>query len=267
MPCVNDFEKVDVRINKVLTQYRESPKFLHLLKTYLRQIEIVSQSVCDLPDKFDIDNAEGDQLTLLGKRLGFGRCHCICETQPTFGFECEGISSEYEIAGFCNEDVTWLNCESQGVGEICINSDETYRKFLKVRIYQILNLYDYENFEKCLNIFWGNDAKILDAGHSRIVVTPGRNLSDSEIALLQLYPRVLPIALGITCRFHFGDFEIFGFGEGWGGFCEEWEPDGLTISDGENLLLASDGVYLHTSSLTKDADWMCEYDVNPYSCA
>jgi hypothetical protein len=265
--CPADFELVEPRIDRVLTQYRESPKLLHLIRTYLRQLEQAEQAICDLPNYFDIEAAIGDQLTLIGKRMGWPRCHCVCDVQPVFGFECEGVPEEYPIAGFCDDTVTWVDCGEFGIGDICINDDELYRKFLKVRRYQMMALFDIENLNKAVQTFWGEQAMVLDAGHGRVVVAPGRDLTDVEIALLQLYPRVLPVTPGIEIRFHFGALPVFGFGEGWGGFCEPWEPDGLTIAtDNGDLLTTENDVEITTGPLTRDAVWMCEFDVNPYGC-
>lgn len=305
---------IEERIDKVLTQYRESPKLLHTLRTYMLQVVDVAQALCDVPSFFDIGTAVGDQLTLIGKRLGWPRCHCICDVSPVFGFACADEVQLRPIVGFCDENSSWANCET-GVSDICIDDDEIYRKFLQVRRYQFLNLYDLESLEDCLRILFGEDAGVMHAGQGRVVVTPGRTLTLSETNLLQLYARVLPIALGIKVTFHFGPRRVFGFGEGWGGFaeedhtataaseafrrtgkvfgfcgtpdddvggfCEEWEPDGLPIwtgaydGDGNPILLVDEyGNKIYTGALTEDsawlcrtsAPWMCEIDVRPYDC-
>ena len=54
---ISDFELVEPRRNRILTQYRESPKLLHLIRTYLRQAEIVAQLACEVPEKFDLNIA------------------------------------------------------------------------------------------------------------------------------------------------------------------------------------------------------------------
>lgn len=264
--CPTSDELVDERIDRILTQYRESPKLLHMIKTYLGAVAKTHLNVCDLPSFFDIENAIGDQLTIIGKRLGWPRCHCVCDAQPVFGFECEGVISSQPVAGFCDESVTWIDCGASGIGEVCISDDEIYRKFLKVRIYQMKALFDLDSLQTCLHIMWGEQALVLDSGFGRIVIAPGRNLSETEIALLQLYPRILPVALGIEVRFHFDTPRVFGFGEGWGGFCEPYVSQD-TIDDGNSShIVDENGVAIVTGPLTRDAPWMCEIDVKPYSC-
>lgn len=259
-------DSIEERIERILTQYRESPKLIHLLRTYLWQIEDVREHMEGMPLRFDLDTATGDQLTLIGKRLGWPRSHCVCDVQPVFGFECEGFASEYPIGGFCDESVTWEDCGAFGLGEITIADDDVYRKFLQVRRYQMTAQFDLASLQECVRIFWGDDAVVLDSGHGRVVICPGRDLTSVETALLQLYPRVLPVALGVAVRFHFDTPYVFGFGEGWGGFCEPWEENGLPLSDGVSNLVTEEGEEIFTGPLTRDAIWMCETDVNPYSC-
>lgn len=266
--CPTPDAMVEERIDRVLTQYRESPKLLFLLRTYLRAVAETALRVCDLPEKFDLDTAVGDQLTLLGKRLGWPRCHCICETQPVFGFDCTGVPSGYIQSGFCDDNVTWLECGPFGQSDICINDDEIYRRFLKARRYQVLALYDIESLTEAVRELFGPQAMVLDAGKGRVVIAPNRALTESEQALLQVYPRVLPVAPGIRIRFHFGQVQdIFGFGDGWAGFCI---PFGYQlVTDTGALLINEERQMVTTGSLSDitDPDWMCEVDVRPYDCA
>lgn len=296
---------IEERIDRVLTQYRESPKLQHVIRTYMLQIADVAQALCVVPDAFDLETATGDQLTLIGKRLGWPRCHCVCDVEPVFGFACDDRISLRPILGFC-EGAGWDSCVSSGISEICINDDDLYRRFLKVRRYQYLNLYDLGSLEESLEIFFGPDAGVMHGGQGRVVVAPGRDLTPAETSMLQLYARVLPIALGIRVTFHFGPLRVFGFGEGWGGFaeddldrtaasvafqrtgkvfgfcetpdndvggfCAEWAPDGLPLMTGEidadgNPVLITDesGNPLLTGPLTADSAWVCKTDA-PWMC-
>jgi hypothetical protein len=307
--CPTTEELVEERINRILTQYRESPKLLHLLRTYLGAVAQTALQVCDLPERFDLNTAVGDQLTLIGKRLGWPRCHCVCDISPVFGFECADEISLRPIVGFNCDDTyggvsSWAECAS-GISEICLNDDEIYRKFLQVRVYQHTARFDLASLEEALRIFFGPTAYVLYSGQGRVVVSPGRDLTDQEILLLQLYPRVMPLALGVEVRFHFGEQRVFGFGEGWGGFseesealtqaglgfqrtgkvfgfcddwggfCEDWKPDGLPIvTEQGKVLMTENNEPILTGPLTEDANWMCrvsapwmcEIDVQPYSC-
>lgn len=266
MTCVDESVLVEERIDHILTQYRESQKLLFLLRTYLTQAAKIYRGICDLPERFNLRTAIGDQLTLIGKRMGFPRCHCVCTTQPVFGFICSSAQlTEQEVVGFC-EGATWEACVDNGTATICITDDEMYRKLLIARSYQMQSRYSLQDLKSALREIYGETATVLDAGHGRIVLAPFRELNDLEIALLQLVPRVLPIAPGIRSRWHFGTRTVFGFGEGWGGFCEPYLSQPL-ISVGDGLVLGTENDdFIVASDLTQGADWMCEIDVKPYSC-
>lgn len=181
------------------------------------------------------------------------------------------LSLQRPVVGFCDDSATWIVCGVSGIGEISIADDEMYRKFLMVRRYQMLALYDLESLTEACRIFWGDTATVLDAGHGRVVIAPGRDLTQAETALLQLYPRVLPVAPGVRIRFHFGPTKVFGFGEGWGGFCEPpadpAEAEGvILITEIGAELVTETGEVLTTGPLNLDAPWMCEVDPHPYDC-
>lgn len=269
--CPADFELVDAELWRIITQYRESPRLIFLIRTYCRLIEESIQRVCDLPDKFDINSAVGDQLTILGKELGFPRCHCICTAQPVFGFECEDpAAEEYPITGFCDDQGTWAACGQVGFSEICINDDEIYRKFLKVRIYQMSAAFDMQSLQDCIDIFFGSTAVILDHKHGRVLIGIGRELSALERSLMPLVPRVLPLAPSIDVRFHFGSMPVFGFGDGFVGFCADASFEGVDIANElDEFLLTEDSEIISGFNLLSDGsfgEWACETNVHPYDC-
>lgn len=268
MICLSESELIEQQLDKILTQYRESPKLLHVIRAHLRLVTEVITNVCELPTFFDIDTAVGDQLTLIGKRLGWGRCHCICSVQPVFGFDCAATAEVLQpVVGFCVDGTSWADCGPFETAEVCITDDEIYRKFLKVRRYQILKLYDVESLNLAIRTFWGEQAFVATAKNRQVVIGPGRDLTPLELTVLQLYPRVLPIAPGIFTRFHFGPRQTFGFGEGWGGFCEPLLPDGTSLIDDSGISLVDEnGNEIITGALTKGAPWICPVDVKPYTC-
>jgi hypothetical protein len=266
MACVDPDVMVEDGINKVLTQYRESPKLLHLIRTYMRKVAEIHTAICDLPSHFDLQAAVGDQLTLIGKRMGFPRCHCVCDIQPVYGFACEGVPTDRPIIGPC-EVGSWEGCGEDGISEICIDDDEMYRKLLISRSFQMQSRYSLEDLTASLQVLYGEQAAVLDAGNGRVVLAPFRELSEAETAILQIVPRALPLAPGIVSRWHFGTFLVAGFGEGWGGPCEDWELDGLPlVAETGDILVTEDGDEIWTGPLTRGADLMCEIDPKPYSC-
>ncbi|MBY0252866.1 MAG: DUF2612 domain-containing protein [Methylobacterium organophilum] len=64
---------VSRELGRVTTPYREAERFLAYVRGVLEQVQAVTRAVSAIPTFFDIDNAVGEQLTLVGKRLGFRR--------------------------------------------------------------------------------------------------------------------------------------------------------------------------------------------------
>jgi len=229
-PCPAQGALVEGALSRIATEYREAERLKGYMSVVLGQIEDIARTVCAIPSFFDIDTAIGDQLTLIGKRIGFPRCHCVCDATPVIGFECNPPGL-IPIAGFC-EEATWAGCE--GISYLCISDDEAYRAHLVARRYQMLGLYDVESLEAALRAVWGASAWIPEARHGRVVVAPGRVLTTPETQRLLITLRAMPFAPGIGIAVHFGSAPILGFGQGWGGFCV--------------------------------GDWLCPVAIDPYDC-
>lgn len=225
---------VEDEIDRVLTQYRESPHLLGVIRADLAQIKGVIDALCGLPEHFDIATAIGDQLTIVGKRIGWPRCHCVCASPPIFGFPCEADNPNQPIVGFCDDGV-WGACRPSGTSTICLDDDEVYRAYLYVRCYQILALYEREHIEAAVRLLWGEAASVLSGGGARVCLAPGRALTAREEQELPLVFRVAPIPPGMSTYVLRGAAKYFGFGSGYGGFCDE-------------------------------AEWMCPVAVDPYAC-
>ena len=259
---------VEPRMARVLTQYRESPKLLHVIRSALIQVQEVVEVTDAIPSCFDLETAVGEQLTFIGKLLGWPRTHCVCNVQPVYGAACEGFVSAFPIAGPCDANATWAECDARGFAEVTLSDDDLYRKFLKVRIYQFMRRFDRDSLSAAVKTFWGDQAFVPDEGHGRVVVAPGRELTAQELAVVQLYPRVMPVALGIRVLFHFGTrFPLAGFGEGWGTPCELVGSGLQLLTEDDQPILSEAGEPILTDDLIDGAEILCPVDVRPYSCA
>lgn len=232
-----DTELIEQHLDLIATEYRESPKLLALARFFLTQLDEVRRVTASIPSYFDLDTAVGHQLTLIGKWLGWPRCHCVCDISPVFGFDCGTESPLFKVVGFCVPDSTWIDCHEIGSSEICLYDDEVYRGYLKARRYQMTGLYDIASLEAAVRHVWGPTAWVPAAGDGRVVLSPGRALLPDEVRQLPLAVRVQPVAPGIRIRLHLPVGRIFGFGEGWGGFCDD-----------------------------PPATWLCETDPYAYDC-
>lgn len=235
MECPEKAALIEERIDRILTQYRESPNLLGIIRHDLGEVADIIVQSCSLPSEFDIIDAVGDQLTLIGKRLGWPRCHCICVAVPVFGFSCGTTSPNKPVVGLCEGGV-WDNCSESGTGDICLDDDEVYRGYLLARRYQARQLWDIDSLQAASRHLWGLAATVVSMGGARVAIQPGRLLTPLEQLQLPVAFRVLPLAPGITPHISYEVGSIFGFGAGWGGLCE-------------------------------GANWLCPQEIDPYNCA
>ncbi|MCD1645237.1 DUF2612 domain-containing protein [Aurantimonas coralicida] len=215
---------VEERIDRVLTQYRESYKLLSLCRTYLEQVAELEDLAYRLIDYFDVDTAVGDQLTILGKALGWPRCHCRGQRRPVFGFACEDGECGppvIPVAGFCEAE--W-DCGGPDYVEFCFTDDEMYRRFLKARIVTLLGDYTRAGLTVASRELFGPLAVIYREDIGEVSVATSRFLSTVEISIAHLFAQVLPVAPGVRFRVWHSRGVPFGFGEGWGGFCDGYFP-------------------------------------------
>lgn len=227
---------VEAEIDKIATQYREAERLKGYMRGVLSEVTEAASAIWDIPNHFDLMTARGEQLTFIGKRMGFGRCHCVCTMAPVFGFACDDSAPMQPVVGFC-EGGTWADCGEDGDGQLCISDDEVYRAHLLARRYQMLGLFDVESLTTAMRTVWGPKAWIVDSHRGRIVLSPGRALDAEELRRCVLTLRILPIAPGIDVWMRLRTTPIFGFGDGWHGFCE-----------------------------TPAAEWMCPVKIDPYAC-
>lgn len=228
---------VEEDVDKVATQYREAAKFLALIRALLGETEAAGLGACPLPSFFDIETAIGDQLTIIGKWLGFPRCHCICEAPAVAGYGCGGAyTGSFRLVGYCAPGSTFADCTDFGNSTLCIDDDETYRGMLKARRYQMMGLYDIGSLQAAIRHVWGDAAQVADTAVGSVVLAPGRALTDAEMEQLPVAFRVFPIAPGIKAMAHLGTGPVAGYGAGWAGYCES-------------------------------ASYLCPIDPNTYTCA
>lgn len=230
MTCPDIDALVESKIDKVATQYRESPRLLSLIRTYLRQAAIVTREACEILDHFDIDTAVGDQLTIIGKVLGWPRCHCAGQRAPVFGFACDNECGPptAPIGGFCEAE--WDCGDGPDYVEFCFTDDEMYRGFLKSRVITLLGLYTHAGMTAAARSLWGEHATVWLERPGVVTVVTGRLLSDIEISIAHLYQQVMPVAPGLRLEVWHSNGPAFGFGDGWGGFCDGAFPVQITIN-------------------------------------
>lgn len=230
MTCRDPAELLESKIDKIADQYRESPNLLGIIRDRLQQPAVLAQLVCQVIPYFDIDTAVGDQLTIIGKALGWPRCHCRGQRRPVFGFACadECGPPVVPIGGFCEAE--WDCGNGPDYVEFCFTDDELYRGFVKARRWAIAGDYTHHGITMAARDVFGPNAVIYDDGEGVIEIAAGRLLTNIEISIAHLYEQCLPIPPGVRLEINHSNGVPFGFGEGWGGFCDGAFPVQITLN-------------------------------------
>lgn len=145
-----------------------------------------------------------------------------------FGFACESECGPpaVPVAGFCEAE--WDCGEGPEFVEFCFADDEMYRDFLKARIITLIGLYTREGMHDAARALWGNHATVWLDRPGVVTVVTGRLLSDIEISIAHLYQQVMPVPPGVRLEVWHSSGPAFGFGDGWGGFCDGAIPVQIT---------------------------------------
>ncbi|MEM7651875.1 MAG: DUF2612 domain-containing protein [Pseudomonadota bacterium] len=258
-------DRVEERMGRIISQYAGAEKLQGLIRAYLEAIDDPFQVILDIQAAFDLDSATGDQLTLIGRRMGFPRTQEVCEVPSVFGFEYPteaAAEGNYPIGGF-GSGAGWLADAEFTVAEITVRDSE-YRKLLKCRRYQMNEFFDIDSLRAAIQDLWGDTAKVYFARRKEVVVGPGRELTDYESGLLEIYARAIPVALGMDLRFSLQTEKIFGFGTGWSGFIGD---TGVPIQGGFNKALEADtGTAMQAEGFARTAPWLQRIQPNPFGC-
>lgn len=208
------------RMEKIATQYRESTNLLHLIKGEVIEAKTAGEITCRIPDFFDIDTAVGDQLTKIGKWVGWPREHCQGKRLPVFGFVCPPnvcIGRGHVISGFCTGN--WDCNDNPAFGSFEFTDDDMYRRFLKAKVISNDKAYRREDMIEALEAMFGSNAMIFNETPGEMKIATGRLLTDEEVSIAHLFEQVLPVAPGVNLSVWETSKAVFGFGAGWGGFC------------------------------------------------
>jgi hypothetical protein len=231
MACLDIDALTESKIDKVATQYREATKFLGMVRGYLREAAIIARTSCEVLDYLDIDTAVGDQLTILGKALGWPRCHCAGQRRPVFGFACDFSDCEVPavpVAGFCEAE--WDCDGTPDYVEFCFTDDELYRRFLKARVITLTGDFTRSGISAAARELFGPNSTIYHEPSGTVAIVSTRLLSSVEISIAHLFRQVLPVPPGVSFQLWHASDVPFGFGEGWGGFCASAFPAQIPLN-------------------------------------
>lgn len=229
-----------------------------------RYLQLLTKAQIDLENTFkdllqlrDIDTATGAQLDIIGRIVGQDRELIAADLYDFFGMI--GALNAFPMGDVNNPDIGGI-FYSFGIdlgGNVELD-DETYRSFIRAKIFKNITNSTPEQFITAIKLIFGlNQVAIIQDGDGVAVVLLGGQLTNLQRVLLtyvsysQGYPsRLVPKTVGV--RINFGEYlpnQYFGFQDSPGalGFGEESGTYGYGLGFG---LAYGDSDYAQTGGGT-----------------
>jgi hypothetical protein len=230
-------------------------KYLQLL--ILGQVEI-QEALKELMQLRSIDTAEGEQLNIIGRIVGQPRELLEADLYEYFGLQ--GATNAQSFGELGNSSIGGLfySFGTPFGGNVNLD-DETYRKFIKAKIFKNITSSTPEEFITVVNTIFDLPISITSEGDAQVTLMFGRILTSFERVLLnyvstsQGYPsRLIPKTVGV--RINYGEFDgtsYFGFqgapgAKGFGEFSGTYGYGlgyGLNYGDSDFVLSGDGGTF------------------------
>lgn len=191
-------------------------KYLQLLISAQIDLQSVFKDILQIRD---LDSAEGAQLDVIGRIVGQDRVLINADLYTFFGFQGALKAGSFGEVGNDLVGSRFLDYGSPTGGNITLD-DETYRLFIRAKIYKNTTSSTPEEFIEVVNLIFGTTGTFLsENGNANATVYFSRPLTDIEKGLLQYvnstdgYPsRLIPKTVGVGIGF--GEYQannFFGF--------------------------------------------------------
>lgn len=211
-------EHLEIARERVTEQFRSKDIFDRFLQILVAGDNDIQETLKQLMQLRSIDTAVGVQLDNLGEIVGQPRELLEADLYEYFGFQGAvnaqslGTTQDPTIGGLFYSFGTPFG------GNVNLD-DETYRKFIKAKIFKNITSSTPEEFITVVNTIFDLPISITSEGDAQVTLMFGRILTSFERALLnyvstsQGYPsRLIPKTVGV--RINYGEFDgnsYFGF--------------------------------------------------------
>ena len=202
---------------KIITQYRQSPKLIEFIAGHLDILDAMRGNLCENLHLPSIADAQGKHLDVWGSMVGFPRCHCSAKKRLYFGFNCEGDCGCGDVAtGFCT---AWKCKTSGGLDDFCFEDDDMYRRFILAKSISNNSDGSVRSILACASVMFDKKTIRYDNQIGKLTISVTRKLTKTELNIMPLIKRILPVYPSVEINITHGDGIPFGFGEGWAGVC------------------------------------------------
>lgn len=177
-------------------EHVDKPKYMQLVALVTGAVDQIRETIADMPALFDVDNAVGPQLDVVGLWVGQPRLVDQVLVQGYFGFADNAAAKPF---GELTDPSAGGRFYEQG--DVFANTttlaDSEYRTVIKARIAR--NQWDgtLPGLEAALTYVFGAGCYVTDPGTLSLTITIGRVITPTEQALLSTFD-LLPHAAGVA---------------------------------------------------------------------
>jgi len=221
---INDFNVenyIDTARSRTTNQFdlESSPIFDKYLQLLISGFQEAEELLEDLMKLRSVDTAFGAQLDIIGEIVGQDRELIAADLYDFFGMD--GAVGAYPMGDINDPTVGgYFFTYGTDLGGNVNLDDETYRKFIKAKIYKNNTSSSPEEFINAVKMIFDVDqVSIIESGNAEATVLFGRHLSNFERVLINYvsnsksYPsRLIPRPIGVNINF--GEYQAdnyFGF--------------------------------------------------------
>ncbi|MCH8821323.1 DUF2612 domain-containing protein [Patescibacteria group bacterium] len=160
-------DHIQVALDRIITQYRESQILKDVIQIYGAEANELEQAFCDLINSHNIDDAEGDQLDIIGIIVGQPRTLLDANVLFFFGFDGAAGAEAFGTLTDPTVGARWRSLSEDPTGNLVL-SDTEYRLFIRARIKKnntratpedIISIIRFIFEAPLVNIVEGNDAE------------------------------------------------------------------------------------------------------------
>lgn len=216
---LEEIEYLEIARSRVTEQFKDKEVFDKFLQLLIHSQEELQEVYIGLLQLRDLDSAEGEQLNVIGRIVGQDRVLVNADLYTFFGFQGALKAGSFGETGNNLVGSRFLDFGSPMGGNITLD-DETYRLFIRAKIYKNTTSSTPEQFIQVINLIFGVTGTFLsENGNANATVFISRPLTDIEKGLLQYinstdgYPsRLIPKTVGVGIGF--GEYQVenfFGF--------------------------------------------------------
>lgn len=194
---------------RVTEQFKSADVFDRYLQLLVESQIQIQKVIKDLIQLRDIDTATGNQLDVIGRIVGQERDLIASDLYEFFGFE--GALGAQSMGSVSTAEGGIFYSLRGSLGRNVPLDDETYRKFIKAKVYKNVTSSTPNEFIAVVNlIFNTTETYVLEGTDASFTVYFGRELSTFEKSLVeyisytQAYPtRLLPKPVGVKINYDY----------------------------------------------------------------